>query len=132
MSNTRTIFSYIGLFFLVGIILFITGVFSRGCNQAVKASHIDDATIVYEEFQDIYNTCNKLNTDLGNMQSLPGNDAMFLQFSKAQRINTIKTNLNRWVEEYNSKSKQYGRSLWKSTSLPYQLSVNDFSNYNSN
>ena len=32
-------------------------------------------------------------------------------------------------EDYNAKSKMWGRSLWKSKSLPYQLSVTDFSNY---
>ena len=83
-----------------------------------------------QEYQEIYNTTTRLNTDLGNMQSLPENDKMFEQFSKAQRINTIKTQLNRWVEDYNAKSKMWGKSLWKSQSLPYQLDVNQFSNYN--
>jgi hypothetical protein len=87
-----------------------------------KAIHLDDAVIVYEEYQEIYNTCSKLNTDLCN-------DKMFEQFSKTQRILSIKTQLNRWVEEYNSKSKMFGRQLWKSNELPYQLSVNQFNCY---
>lgn len=98
--------------------------------RASEATHAEDAVIVYEEYQDIYNTCQKLNTDLCNMKSLPENDVMFEQFSKAQRVNTIKTQLNKWVEDYNAKSKMWGRSLWKSASLPYQLSVNDFNCYN--
>jgi hypothetical protein len=118
-----------GFFWFLGIILLVSfsGFVVSKCSEA---AHVQDAVIVYEEYQEIYNTCTKLNTDLGNMQSLPENDVMFEQFSKAQRVNTIKTELNRWVEVYNGKSKMWGRSLWKSSSLPYQLSVNDFSNYN--
>ena len=90
---------------------------------------IDVAIVHYEEFQDIWNSCQKINIDIGNMRAVPDTDVMFAQFSKNQRINTLKTNLNRWVEEYNAKSKMWNRSMWKSNSLPYQLSVNDFSNY---
>lgn len=96
-------------------------------NKATEATHIKDAVIVYEEFQEIYNTCNKLNTDLCNMKSLDEKDVMFEQFSKAQRVLTIRTNLNRWIEDYNAKSKMFGRSLWKSNQLPYQLTNQEFS-----
>ena len=95
-----------------------------------KATHAEDAVIVYEEYQEIYNTCSKLNTDLCNMKELDEKDVMFEQFSKAQRVNTIKTQLNKWVEDYNAKSKMWGRSLWKSSSLPCELNVNDFNCYN--
>lgn len=91
---------------------------------------ITTGIIRYEEFQEIYNTCQKLNTDLSIIQATPESDRQFEQFTKYQRINSIKQNLNRWVEDYNAKSKVWTRSMWKSNSLPYQLSVNDFSNYN--
>ena len=107
----------------VSITLSVVGLGVRSCK---KATHLENAVLVYEEFQEIYNTCSKLNTDLCNMRSLPDNDKMFEQFSKAQRILAIQTNLNRWVEEYNSKSKMWGRQLWKSNELPYQLNVNEF------
>jgi len=97
--------------------------------KARQATHIDDAVQNYEQFQEIYNTCVKLNTDLCNMQELPADDVMFQQFSKPQRINTLKTQLNRWVEDYNAKSKMWGRALWKSSALPYQLDVNQFNCY---
>lgn len=96
-------------------------------HKAREATHIDDAVQNYEAYQEIYNTCLKLNTDLCYMKELPEDDKMFEQFSKTQRILAIQTNLNRWVEEYNAKSKMWGRSLWKSNSLPYQLSVYQFS-----
>jgi len=95
-------------------------------HKAKEATHINDAVQNYEQFQEIYNTCVKLNTDLCNMEALSETDKMFEQFSKAQRILVIQTNLNRWVEDYNAKSKMWGRNLWKSNSLPYQLSVSQF------
>lgn len=91
---------------------------------------VEGGIVKYEQFQEIYNTCAKLNTDLGIVQTTLDSDRQFEQFTKAQRINAIKINLNRWVEDYNAKSKVWTLSMWKSNSLPYQLSVNDFPNYN--
>lgn len=110
----------LGLIIILSLITF-------GIKKCTQTAHVEDAVVVYEEFQEIYNTCSKLNTDLCNMQSIPESDKMFEQFSKAQRVNQIKTNLNRWVEDYNAKSNMFGRSLWKSSSLPYQLNTNQFS-----
>ncbi len=125
----KLFFGGVGILILISVILFVTGTVGKGCNQAVKATHINDATIVYEEFQEIYNTCEKVNVDLCNMQELPADDKMFEQFSKSQRINTLKTTLNRWVEDYNAKSKMWGRALWKSSNLPYELNVKNFNCY---
>lgn len=91
-----------------------------------KATHLDDAVLNYEQYQDLYNTCQKINTDICNMKDVPEQDIMFAQFSKAQRINTLRSQLNRWIEDYNAKSNMWGRQLWKSSSLPYQLSQTDF------
>jgi Holliday junction resolvasome RuvABC endonuclease subunit len=91
---------------------------------------MEDAVVNYDEYQNIYATCNQLNTDLGIIQATPDDDKQFEQFSKAQRINSIKQNLNRWVEEYNAKSKHIEKKFWKSDALPYMLDVNQFSNYN--
>lgn len=107
----------------------VTSIITFWISKAKEATHINDAVQTYEEFQEIYNTCTKLNTDLCNMKSLDDKDVMFEQFSKVQRVNTIKTQLNKWVEEYNAKSKMWGRSLWKSNQLPYQLQVDQFSCY---
>ena len=109
------------------VIAFIVAGISWFLNRSSDVANT--AIIRYEEFQDTYNTCKKLNTDLCNMKELPDTDKMFDQFSKAQRINTIKTNLNRWVEDYNAKSEMWNHSLWKSSTLPYQLSTSDFNCY---
>lgn len=126
----KWIFGGIGLIVLLSIILFTCGIVGKGCNQAVKATHIDDAVSVYEEFQEIYNTCDRINTDLCNMRATNENDKMFEQFSKSQRILTLQTSLNRWVNEYNAKSKMWGRALWKSKKLPFELSLETFDCYN--
>ncbi len=115
----KIVYWFIGVLVVISIIGF-------WINKAKQVTHIDDAVQNYEQYQEIYNTCIKLNTDLCNIKELPENDKMFEQFSKAQRILAIKTNLNRWVEDYNAKSKMWGRSLWKSSSLPYQLSTTQF------
>jgi uncharacterized membrane protein YfbV (UPF0208 family) len=114
------------LIWFIAVILVVSGIvwfFSR------SEGIVNTGIIRYEEFQEIYNTCQKLNTDLSIIQSTPETDPQFLQFSKAQRLNAIKQNLNRWVEDYNAKSKVWTHSMWKSNPLPYQLSVTDFSNY---
>ncbi len=109
----------IGLFIISGIGWFATR----------TVSVIDSGIIHYEEFQEIYNTCQKLNLDLCNMKDLPETDMMFEQFSKAQRINTLRNQMNRWTEEYNAKSKMFNRSIWKSSALPYELHSNTFNCY---
>jgi hypothetical protein len=106
------------------------GLISFGIRKCSEATHTQDAVIVYEEFQSVYETCVKVDSDLCSLREIPDEDKMFEQISKNQRITGLKANLNRWVNEYNAKSKMFGRSLWKSNSLPYQLNVNDFNCYN--
>lgn len=125
----KVIFGTIGVLILISCIMFFTGVLGTGFNQAVKATHIDDAVETYEEFQSIYNTCVKLNTDLCAKRDIPADDAGFSLISKSQQVFGLKANLNRWVEEYNAKSKMWGRSLWKSSKLPFELSVDQFTCY---
>ena len=117
----KKIFSWV---LLITLSLSITGFIIHKVREATR---IDTAVINYEEYQEIYNTCVKINTDLCNMQQIPEDDVMFQQFSKQQRILALKTQLNRWVEDYNAKSKMWGRALWKSKSLPHQLSNEQFS-----
>lgn len=110
----------------IGVLLLILLASLFVITQTKKATHLDDAVLNYEQYQDLYNTCQKINTDICNMKDVPEQDIMFAQFSKAQRINTLRSQLNRWIEDYNAKSNMWGRQLWKSSSLPYQLSQTDF------
>lgn len=127
----KTALSIVGVFMAIGLLVLLS-VFVWTCNKATNLANnvVDNALTNYQEFQDIYNTCSKLNTDLSIIEETPADDAQFAQFSKAQRINAIKSNLNRWVEQYNANSKKWNQAMWKSKDLPYQLDVDQFSNYN--
>jgi hypothetical protein len=117
---------------ILGLILLTVVSFTlRSCGifQNHVEKSMENAVISYDEYQNIKATCDQLNTDLGIVQSTPETDRQFEQFTKSQRINSIKSNLNRWVEEYNAKSKHIDKKWWKSDALPYQLNVNEFSNY---
>ena len=114
------------MYWWIGVLIML----SIGAWFATRTANVIDNGIVhYEEFQELYNTCAKINTDLCNIKDVPETDKMFEQFSKAQRINALQTNLNRWVQDYNAKSKMINRSLWKSSELPQQLETNQFKCY---
>ena len=113
----------------VGVIL-VLAIATFVSKKTTEVTHLDDAVQNYEEFQEIFNTCTKIDKDICLTRDIPDDDVSFRQFSKAQTLATQKKNLNKWVEEYNAKSKMFGRSLWKSSSLPYQLSVDDYPCYN--
>ncbi len=127
--STLKVLGILALVLIASVIIYTCNTGARVVDKFVTNS-VDNSVSSYEEYQNLYNACVKINTDLGNMESMPDDDVSFAQFSKAQRINTLKTSLNRWVEEYNAKSKMKNKSLWKSSTLPYQLDVNSFSNYN--
>ena len=124
-------FGIISAFIGVVLLLSVFGFIGRSCSIAQNHvfNSMENAVISYDEYENIYATCNKCNEDLAIIKATPENDPQFDQFSKAQRINTIKQNLNRWVEEYNAKSKHIDKKFWKSNELPYKLSVNQFPNY---
>jgi hypothetical protein len=114
---------------MVVILVFAT-IISVGAWLLNRSADVVDTGITrYEEFHEIARTAEQINTNLCQMRALPDKDPMFAQFSKAQRINQLQAQLNRWVEEYNAKSKMINRSLWKSSELPYQLDVAQFKCY---
>lgn len=123
IKKLTVVVSLVGLFAL----LCVMSLFRHACVHADTIA--GNALVNYEEFQEIFNTTQKLNTDLCAVREVPEADAMFEQFSKNQRVTGLRANLARWVNEYNAKSKMWNRSLWKSNSLPYELSVAQFSCY---
>ena len=113
---------FIGLCIILSLVGWGLGWFTKVVNP-------DTAISNYEEFQEIYNTCSKINTDLGTIRAVDANDRMFDSFSKQAMIAQKRQQMSRWVEDYNAKSKMWNRALWKSSTLPYQLQVTDFNNY---
>lgn len=104
----------------VGAIIFLA---TRG------AKEVETGIVRYEQFQELYNTCQALNTKIETLAAIPADDKMFEQFSKTGQITGLKSNLTRWVEEYNAKSKMVNHSFWKSGSLPDQLTTVQFSGF---
>ena len=117
-----------GLFVLIVLFAIAGWFFTKAANVANQTA--DNAISSYEEFQEIYNTCEQLNTDLGTIRATPDSDKMFSEFSKGAMVAQKRQLLSRWVNEYNAKSHMWNHSMWKGKNLPYELSVNQFSNYN--
>ena len=117
------------LLVLIGVTV---GLFTcRTCSIAGDhvTNSMENAVISYDEYQVIYATCEQLNADLGVIKETPDNDGQFTQFSKSQQINTKKQQLNRWINDYNAKSKHIDKKWWKSVELPHTLTANQFTNY---
>ena len=124
-------FGYIMLGLLIIIGLAVSGFVMKSCSIAENhiENSMENAVISYDEYQNIYGACQQINSDLKVLKDTPDNDPQFEQFSKAQRINTMKQNLNRWITEYNAKSKHIDKKWWKADNLPQTLSTSLFENY---
>lgn len=123
----------------VAVIVILVGFLSFGIHllfapAAVIEKATDPDAIIsnYEEFQNDWNACQKIDADMKTLCDTPDNDPMFSQFSKAALINGKRQQMTRWVNEYNAKSKMLNRQYWKSKTLPYQLNEEMFPNYNCN
>lgn len=126
LSMASSFFKNIYLWLLIVGLILSAVIFTA--NRGVK--EVETGIVRYEQFQEIYNACQALNTKIETLASVPGDDKMFEQFSKAGQITGLKSNLTRWVEEYNAKSKMVNHSFWKSKTLPDQLSTAQFSGFN--
>jgi len=115
---------------VIWIVLVMMVIVGAGWFATRTSRVIDSAFINYEQFQEIYNTCKKIDVDMGVISGIPDNDPMFASFSKKAVLANKKQQLTRWIEEYNAKSKMWHRGMWKSSSLPYQLDVSQFPNFN--
>jgi len=112
----------VAISFVLKLIFFPAALVEQATDPAAVISN-------YEEFQNIYNTCQKLDADLKTIRDTADTDPMFVQFSKGAMVAAKRQQMTRWVNEYNAKSKMVNRNLWKSHSLPYQLSEEDFPHY---
>lgn len=118
---------------ILGIVaISVFGFMGTTCNNAqdqIQHHAVKNSFDSYEEFQEIYNTCQQINKNLCNIKDVDEHDKMFDQFSKTAQQIALRSKMNRWMEDYNAKSKMWNRSVWKSKSLPYELSSAQFSCY---
>lgn len=115
-------FGRIMLGLLIIVLLFIT---VRACSVTSKIADPDNIITSYEEFESMYSTCNQVCDNIKMLKSADSKD-MESGFSKSERILALQNKLNRWIREYNAKSRHISKSLWKSKNLPHQLSIDDF------
>lgn len=111
---------------IIGILVIITAMWFGGKALGVidKVTEPDHIINSYEEYEEIYAACQKLCDDIRNYNTMDVDETS--GFSKQERILNIENNFNRWIREYNAKSRMVTRNLWKSESLPYKLDRDDF------
>jgi hypothetical protein len=111
---------FLWVIFVIMIVSGITWFLSR------TTQVIDNGLVRYQEFQEIYNTTQQINQNICNLESLSEQDKMFKDFSKSQQELALKSNLNRWIAEYNAKSSLINFNVWKSNDLPHTLNVSQY------
>lgn len=115
-------------------ILFIT---SRSCGVISKITEPTNIITSHDEFESMYETCNQICDDIRVLTQFDDNikaidqisKGVYIEkpaFSKEERIIALQNKINRWIREYNAKSRHISKSRWKSNSLPQQLSRSDF------
>jgi hypothetical protein len=125
--NTKTVFIIMGVFILLTVFTFTCNIVSLTTRHVYNSTA--NAVISYDYFQETYNSCLAVNDNLKVIKELPGDDEQFKQFTKSQRVSSLQQKLNGLIQDYNAKSREIDKNLWKSQSLPYQLHNSDFSNY---
>jgi hypothetical protein len=113
----KWIFAIVGVVLLLSAIGFVTGVISlpfRSARGVMEKTLAPDSIIEnYQWFYDQYNAIQAQKANLAALDKTSRERAGLLQV------------LNSMIGEYNSRSKQITRNLWKAVDLPYQLSLED-------
>lgn len=115
----------IGTVIVIGLIaLFFLG---RSCGVISKIAEPTNIISSYDEFESMYETCNQICDDISVLEQTDAEVyAGETGFSKGERLIALQNKINRWIREYNAKSRHISKSLWKSNKLPHQLSRSDF------
>ena len=112
--------------FLIAVGLLIGGI-AFCSNRSVSV--VDNAFINYEAFHDLYNSIKAIDQKICNHIKIPADDKAYKDLSKAAQITGLRNLMEQRISDYNSKSHQWNRSMWKSSELPYQLEASGFHCY---
>lgn len=112
---TKRIIGIITVLFVYGIISFFTGIwpFSSVVGVAKKVTEPNRIVQNYEWFYDQYHA----------IQAQQQNIKLMPEGSK-DRIGTQMV-LNNMIADYNARSREISRNLWKASDLPYQIRGED-------
>ncbi len=107
--------------------LILLTVVSKTCSVVDEVTSTENIITSYEEYENMYSSCEKICDDIKVLRGVSSEDySKDTGFSKSDRLIALETNLNRWIREYNAKSRQITKNLWKSKALPHQLEREDF------
>lgn len=138
-----TFWKILGLVLLIGIVVssigFVLRIASRPAEVIDKVTNADRIIFNYELFFDTYNDTLAMDKQIQNTvkqisnleESLGPDRANWAREDKTEwnRLNSVllglRTQRDSVVADYNSKSKQLTRNLFKDRSLPYSLAVVD-------
>lgn len=115
-----------GILIVIGILVLLAGIYFGGkaigvFDRVTEPDHIINS---YEEYEEMYAACEKICDDLRVLDASEVDKTS--GFSKEERIIAMEQNLNRWIREYNAKSRMITRNMWKSETLPHSLKRTDF------
>lgn len=107
-------FSIIGVFILIYLIISsIFSIWPFSVAAGITKKVVNEKSIIYnyEWYYDMYNQIQAQTINYNSMES------------KAVEKNGLRMVINTMIGEYNSKSKQITRNLWKAEDLPYQMEL---------
>ncbi|MDD5651585.1 MAG: hypothetical protein PHF86_14415 [Candidatus Nanoarchaeia archaeon] len=112
---TKRIIIFVSIIFLYLIFSFAFSIWPFSVVKGLATKVINSENIIYnyQWFYDQYNIilAQKANIDIIDNDSI--------------ELSGMKMVLNNTIAEYNSKSKQINRNLWKASDLPYQIKLED-------
>jgi hypothetical protein len=132
MRNKRSF--VLPVFYIITILIaLIVPVSCRGCHKAV-ADYSGDVDEIWQVQGDAAKRISDYEWFEGKYQSIKNeciNATIYL--SKNEDVTDQIVIINRWIAEYNARSREYTRSMWKEESLPHQIepirSTEDLNNF---
>lgn len=120
-------FKAFGVIMALIILSLVVKTCSAGMGVFDKTVNSDNIIESYEEYEEMYSTCEKICDDIRILSLVSAEEYnKDTGFSKSERLIALKANLNRWIREYNAKSRMFRKNMWKSKKLPHQLSISHF------
>jgi hypothetical protein len=107
--------------FILGAVLSMGS--CRGCQRAV-ADYSGDVEEIWQVQGSGARRISNYEWFEGKYQSIEGEKINVLLYaSRGEDVTDQIVIVNRWISEYNARSREYTRAMWKSDNLPYQLEL---------
>lgn len=113
----------VGVLFVYFCVAFVFSIFpfNVGAKLVNKVVNADAIVANYEWFFDQKNAIDAQITNITNLEQQIDKGSESFRERKMIELSGLRMVVNNMIGEYNSKSKQTTRKLWKSDTLPYQI-----------